>query len=865
MLRGTPTRTRRGVFSLLAALVIGGTAATTAAADYKPGVPPKVDPTRPTFAGDANPVPAEPSSPLPDRSTLERIFEADVAAGGTSYWFDRVLERPFLSNNDSYLYTRGRALYMFTHQAGTLGFANGWAYRERPTGANQAMYTVAISDATLSEVTAERRQYPSHWSSAHTATGLRIEQKKFITANNVAVTLLNVTNTGSEPTTRTVTVASPLATTSAALGTELTGSVNARYGLTTITPRLSAAGFTVSGTTLTRALQLAPGETASLKVQLGATTAEIPESTTEYERYRDYDAGTALKTQLREYNRWWVDNVPYIDVPNGSVKKMSYYRTFLNRYNLFDGNIPGNDFQNPVSIEGVLGYNNAIQLTQPMHMQDLKYFRDPLYSYGDWVSSGETSKCTAFTDNPGNTANWNNTYEQYIAREGWNAYKVHGGQKAILRNFAKYAECDIKGQLAKYDANNNYLIAYSSGALTGNDADAVALAYYNSASQERTETAFWYSGARAAAEAYTLLGDLSKADEMNAIADNIRTAILTLLWDDGPINDGPGEPSGEIGRVPGRFGNAVRLGGDGPAYATMPANILAGVNDFTVATWVNPASTSTWSRIFDFGTGTTSNMFLTINAGSGPRFAITTGGGGAEQQINRTTPGQLPLNQWTHVAVTLSGNTGTLYINGQAAGTNTNMTLRPSSLGNTTQNWIGRSQYGDPTLERDRRRLPDLQPRAQRGGGRGTRGRARRRQRRLLQGRRGQRADAAGLLRQQPARHAARRHRPSDRQGLQDARRRPQRARAVEGPAELLALHRGRGPQHRQLQARAALLRRQGGVPDHAVLHGQPVRQGRGAGGRPRRDEQLLQHQLDPAGPAVREGVARLSVRLHHA
>ena len=230
---------------------------------------------------------------------------------------------------------------------------------------------------------------------------------------------------------------------------------------------------------------------------------------------------------------------------------MSYYRTFLNRYNLFDGNIPGNDFQNPVSIEGVLGYNNAIQLTQPMHMQDLKYFRDPLYSYGDWVSSGETSKCTAFTDNPGNTANWNNTYEQYIAREGWNAYKVHGGQKAILRNFAKYAECDIKGQLAKYDANNNYLIAYSSGALTGNDADAVALAYYNSASQERTETAFWYSGARAAAEAYTLLGDLSKADEMNAIADNIRTAILTLLWDDGPINDGPGEPTGEIGRVPG--------------------------------------------------------------------------------------------------------------------------------------------------------------------------------------------------------------------------------------------------------------------------------------------------------------------------
>ena len=129
---------------------------------------------------------------------------------------------------------------------------------------------------------------------------------------------------------------------------------------------------------------------------------------------------------------------------------MSYYRTFLNRYNYVDANIPGNDYQFPVSIEGVLGYNNAIQLTQPMHLQDLKYFRNPLYSYGNWVSSGETSKCTAFTSNPGSFS-WGNTYEQYIAREAWNAFKVHGGDRGVIANFARYAECDVKGQLAKYD------------------------------------------------------------------------------------------------------------------------------------------------------------------------------------------------------------------------------------------------------------------------------------------------------------------------------------------------------------------------------------------------------------------------------
>ncbi|MCX7682053.1 MAG: LamG domain-containing protein, partial [Anaerolineae bacterium] len=29
----------------------------------------------------------------------------------------------------------------------------------------------------------------------------------------------------------------------------------------------------------------------------------------------------------------------------------------------------------------------------------------------------------------------------------------------------------------------------------------------------------------------------------------------------------------------------------------------------------------------------------------------------------------------------------------QVVGTNSNLTLSPSSLGNTTQNWLGRSQY----------------------------------------------------------------------------------------------------------------------------------------------------------------------------
>lgn len=159
------------------------------------------------------------------------------------------------------------------------------------------------------------------------------------------------------------------------------------------------------------------------------------------------------------------------------------------------------------------------------------------------------------------------------------------------------------------------------------------------------------------------------------------------------VNTNSGTAFGSPAYTTGKTGQAIDLDGAND-YIELPAAI-GKVKDITVATWVRWDGGSNWQRIFDFGTGTDQNMFLTPKSGSGTlrlAFKDSVYGLGAEQTIDTTV---LPSGQWVHLAAVLNGDYATLYVNGQAEGSTFGIrTFLCNFL--PEQNYIGKSQWPDP-------------------------------------------------------------------------------------------------------------------------------------------------------------------------
>ncbi|MFC5218329.1 beta-L-arabinofuranosidase domain-containing protein [Streptomyces coerulescens] len=191
----------------------------------------------------------------------------------------------------------------------------------------------------------------------------------------------------------------------------------------------------------------------------------------------------------------------------------------------------------------------------------------------------------------------------------------------------------------------------------------------------------------------TMLSQAYAGTGEQVFADRIATMIGALTDVRAALRRDPAVLS-----VDGRFGTAAEHVRGSYRYVDLPAAVLGGAAAITLSAWVKPTHDANWGRVFDFGDNNTRYLYLAARNASGvPRFAITTGGPGGEQGLDGTAA--LPLDRWSHLAVTLGGGTGTLYVNGTAVARNTAMTLTPAALGTLANNWLGRSNFAaDPVF-----------------------------------------------------------------------------------------------------------------------------------------------------------------------
>lgn len=132
---------------------------------------------------------------------------------------------------------------------------------------------------------------------------------------------------------------------------------------------------------------------------------------------------------------------------------------------------------------------------------------------------------------------------------------------------------------------------------------------------------------------------------------------------------------------------AVAVAKSNSAYVALSKDIVKDLDALTLSTWVKFGTSMV--RLFDFGTGTT-NFMMCKPGSANLRYKMTC----AKGVLDKTFPCTINQNEWTHIAISQSADSLSMYVNGEWIGTIENTAkVTPKDLGGTDKNYLGRSMW----------------------------------------------------------------------------------------------------------------------------------------------------------------------------
>lgn len=321
--------------------------------------------------------------------------------------------------------------------------------------------------------------------------GILIEEKKFITENDMVVSYISLKNNSTSET-----------------SFEISADPNKGLSEEKFGYRYILFGSSLGESSKTISLAAGKSTEVKLAVAVSDKKGESQNKISNFMNEKD-----SLKKHIDKFNSWFEKNIPYLDCDDAQIKQIYYFRWLTYRNNIRKITDEWNGFIISEFLPNVnwSGLYNSISCPGGHHYYEGRWIRDSKYldAYSDfWFIDGANPRLYSFP----------------IADAYYNRYLVTGDKTDVTKYFDSLSDNYAGWEKSHYVSSLELFqqIADRDGMEKGIGGDGV----------RPTINSYMYGDAIALQKIATMISNSSAADKYKAKAEALKNNVMTKLWNE---------------------------------------------------------------------------------------------------------------------------------------------------------------------------------------------------------------------------------------------------------------------------------------------------------------------------------------------
>lgn len=454
------------------------------------------------------------------------LFSQNVILNPNDFNIDEILKRPY--NSEVPFGSTGKYLWATSPQ--------GWGF---PEGVHFYLLTNIKAYDLYIVVGNERVKiknaiyYPSHVEMEGDFSGIYVRGSKFITSDDILVSLLKVKNESKEDKNIRVVAFSEIGFTK--ISENLFGFEQFYHGIH-VHVRAKMEGnnkFYPNGIYFEGIIKGGEEKDFKFAMAFDLNPNSCEKKLDDFLRKKE-----PLNEHISQYIGWFKSEIPYFDCPDKWFRKMWYHRYYLLKKNLSETNV---GFLKYLTFsEGRWRspwYANTISYGAPHVIREARWLKSKKYYQGYILN---------FVENINENGIYRNFvapfllgdgyYTEWITSAIWDSYLVRM-DKDFLKEVVEKMATNVEGWLNECDKDKDYLLEVYDHFATGMEWQPSFFFFsgYDINKPEILErvdlTSYNYGNASATSLAFKEIGDIEKSKKYLEIAEKIKKSLLSNMWD----------------------------------------------------------------------------------------------------------------------------------------------------------------------------------------------------------------------------------------------------------------------------------------------------------------------------------------------